>query len=134
MQRVVVRGLYIVDIATLCREFERAVGAAAGSWGRTLFCFDDRLFGGYGLVHPCVVVWESSQSSRNALDSEALALWARERLDASDPLDAEARAWLEQAYADGLAGTRDLFAVIVDALQTVEARSGGRCPLALELA
>ena len=63
MHRHVVSGRHITDVPSLCRAFERAAEAAEGSWGTTPYCFDDRLFGGFGLEHPCGVIWEGAEAT-----------------------------------------------------------------------
>lgn len=134
MRRYVISGEHITDVPSLCRAVERAVGGVEGSWGTGLQCFDDRLFGGYGMEHPCELIWERSDISRRALDAQALAAWAERLLAVGAYLDDSGREWLEQARADGQAGSRALFDEIVEMIQSVETRSGGVCSLRLELA
>ena len=133
MHRYVIWGEHITDIPSLCRAVEQAVGGADDSWGTNLRCFDDRLFGGYGMEHPCELIWERSDMSRRALDADALAAWAAHRLAVADYLDDDGREWLVQARADGQAGARALFDEIVEMIQSVEVRSGGASSIRLVL-
>ncbi|MBL9103221.1 MAG: hypothetical protein JNL82_19905 [Myxococcales bacterium] len=132
MVRVEIDGARVTDVPSLCRAFEAAVGAPPGSWGSTLFCFDDRLFGGFGLEHPCEVIWRDSEVSRGALDGRALAAWAAGQLAAPDCfVDDAGRQWLERTIADGEAGRRTLFSEIVDSLESVTRRGGKSLRLVL---
>ncbi|MCY1062178.1 hypothetical protein [Nannocystis sp. SCPEA4] len=126
MHRYVIAGEHVTDVPSLCCAFERAVGAADGGWGSGLQCFDDRLFGGYGMEHPCEVIWERSDISRRALDGQALAEWAAACLAAEDYLGDSGREWLEQARADGRAGLRTLFDEIIAMIESARWRRTAR--------
>lgn len=125
-----ISGEHIKDIPSLCRALERAVGGAEDSWGWTLDCIEDRLYGGFGMDHPCTLTWQRSDLSRRIFDARALAEWATRRLAAGDYLDEQGRAWLTQLQADGRAGRRTLFDRIIELLAFV----GERKPLRLVLA
>lgn len=116
-----VDGKSVTDIPSLCEAFAQAVGAVSGSWGATLFTFDDRFFGGYGLVGPCEIVWHDSDVARRKLDAAALARWCQQALDADDY--GSDRDWLLKTKAAADANSRTLFDEIVEGITTVSTRA-----------
>jgi len=68
----VIDGDNIHDLESFLHEFAIAVKAPNGYFGKNLAQFDDCLFGGYGLVAPCVVIWKNSEISKQKLDSQML--------------------------------------------------------------
>ncbi|MEM6275190.1 MAG: hypothetical protein AAF735_08125 [Myxococcota bacterium] len=140
MFEYVIDGNRIVDLETLCREFERAVGADVGSFGSTLHSFDDRLFGGFELRRPCKIQWRNSASTRQALDSKQLlklcATYEEEMRSKGNWFDdsmAEGRAWVESTTRTAAAGERTLFDEILELLKTVSTRSAERAGIKIEL-
>ena len=125
MRQYRIDGRLVKDIPSLCETFERAVGGVPGTWGHTLFAFDDHLFGGYGLVAPCEIVWEHHEVSKRNLDANALIRWCDDKEEHSpQDEDPEVRAWLADTRAKAAAGVRTLFDVIVEGIRSVSSRSG----------
>ena len=67
MRTYQVDGSSVTDVVSLCSAFAQAVDAPKGYFGRDLQSFDDCLFGGFGLVAPCEIVWEHSAVARQQL-------------------------------------------------------------------
>ncbi len=130
----VISGEHIRDIPSLCRALEHAVDGEKDSWGWTLGCIHDRLYGGFGMDHPCTLTWQRSDISRRVFDARALANWAARCIAAGDYLDEEGHAWLIQAQADGNAGKRTLFDEIVETIESVSQHTSGKRSIDLVLA
>jgi hypothetical protein len=120
-----VDGASITDIASLCEAFARAVGAPIGSWGESLVAFDDRLFGGFGLVAPCEIIWEHSGLSRAHLDSEALVRYCERGLETGNHEDDDRRRWFLDTKAKAEKGERTLFDEVLAGISSVSARAPG---------
>lgn len=68
----IVEGKNITDLDSLFKEFAKAVNAPNGYFGNGLEQFDDCLFGGYGLIAPCKIIWKDSNFSKQKLDGNML--------------------------------------------------------------
>lgn len=117
---VVLDGRLVDSVCGFYCAIGEAVNGPGGYFGRNLQGFDDCLFGGFGLEFPYTIVWRHAEHSRRVLDGAALL----DVLGTLEEVEPDARHWVQETRDAALAGTRTLFDLLVDAIQTVPERGG----------
>ncbi|HEX9058806.1 MAG TPA: hypothetical protein VF941_01360 [Clostridia bacterium] len=141
----IVEGKNIYDLTSCFKEFVKAVNAPNGYFGSGIAQFDDCLFGGFGLVAPCKIIWKNSNLSKQKLNSKMLKnYYKNEKYFYEKELVAEMKELLDHGRTDASVencfsysviqyskymiekaelGELDLFDEIVSTIQSVSERA-----------